>query len=225
MPGKSREKLRILDKADGLPSDVEAIAPDKRERIRVAMLDVLLGLASDAKLKLTRRAVRERAKVDMRQVSPVMRAFEDGAMPHLGHSWGGTPAAAGDSSADDDQDDVFAKRQALADLILSASTDEERERVAHEIAAAVVLGVLSTDEARALKQQLGEGRQSAKAQREAGTTEDPERMVLAGPEAYQIVRLWQGLTDEAAKRRVLEVLTNVSKDRNCPPANLAVLGS
>lgn len=192
------------------PKGVDAIKPEVRERIRLAILDLRME-GED----VTQRAVRERAKVDQRSNAKAVKAYKDGRMPDVRYPWAGSWAPIGDSTqvpeADRDESSDRSAIAGLAEQIRSAETDDDRAQIQQEACALALEGSLEKWQAEVIEKTLKEARQSAKAHRDAGGDEDVGSLLLANEEVYELVRVYEGLVSPDRRARVLELLVELAQ--------------
>jgi hypothetical protein len=157
------------------------------------MLTLMIEHAKSDKRLLGQAKVRELAKMSLARVGPVVAAYRGGEMPDICHSW--------DDIVLQDKEDP---RAVLAEGIMAAESDEERERVAHDMARLIALGKLGADDAKEIRAALAEARQSAKAKRDQ-PVEDPERVYLVSPDGALLIKAFERICGEDRRDKVLQL--------------------
>lgn len=165
------------------------------------MLTLLIEAGKSQKKVIGHARVREVAKMSLARVGPVVTAWKAGEMPDIMHSW------------DDDAlvEEEAGPRELLGELIASAQTDEERERVAHEMARLIALSKLSPDDAKEIRASLAEARHSAKNARDQ-PTEDPEKVYLVSPDGALLIRAFERICGDARREKILTLAQGMLKE-------------
>ena len=196
-----------------VPPDVIRIPEDARERIRLAILQ--LKLAGEG---VTQTRVRAAAKVDMRRVGPVVKAFKLGRLPALGGSWTDVglglskdSTQSGGGGRDESGAEVTGVRVEIADLISAAETDEDRGRVFHLIAEAIARKGVSVAEAKALGEVLDRARMAGREHR-ATPQDDPERVLLISRDGATLLQGYERIVSEERRARVLELVAELVEE-------------
>lgn len=136
--------------------------------------------------RVTGRRIRTEGKVDQHTAVLVARHHKAGTL-----AWPAEPEPDTDVAA-------------LAAAIRCAHTDAERERIHHDAAALAVEGKIAKWQLECLQRALSEARQSAKASRDVGGDEDPETGLMAGPDAYLLVRGYEALICDKRRAAVVD---------------------
>lgn len=180
----------------------ENITNEVREKVRRAV-----AMIERRGESVSNRSVRPLAGVDTKVCATLLRLYKKGDLPDPGTEKGGVGAwrsASRSSSEGDDED----RRSCYAAALRAATTDEERGRLQHELAALTSEGVFTSAEAQAIRQALAGAMGHDKAAREAPDEEARRQRVVAGPEAYALVRAFEGIVSDERRERVLRFVAS-----------------
>lgn len=195
-----------------IPPEVLAVPQGTRERVRAE----LLRRAKTGEPN-TNRAIREAvAPAQSSHVALLLRLVAAGELS-VGAPWvvhaakrkpgrppkAKRPGKPAPSSATDEEDEAE-DPEALAAAILAARSHDDLQALAQRIAAAVASATMEPRAANALSTLLKEARsnqmQVVKAQPDVV---DPDRTLLAGPEAYELVEAFEGIVSDERREAVL----------------------
>lgn len=203
----------------------ESVPPQQREDVRSAIAGIQAARASGkSRVRVSTRSVRERSRGKQIHVVNLVRLYKAGLAPDvtdrgswLGQLDGSRPAsvrvpaqapepvdaAQGEAQEPGAELDPLDPLEALVERIRGLATKAEAAEVMREAAALGALGILSKDRAAAVKQLMTEARQYLKDDRE-DPTDAVSRTFFAGPEAVDLIRLFEGIVDDSRRAAVLE---------------------
>lgn len=174
----------------------DSITNETREKVRRAVATLERRGES-----VSNRSVRPLAAVDSKPVAYLLREYKAGRLPSPGAVKSGEGAWGAGLVASDDGEG--GEREAFAAAVRAATTDEERSRLQHELAALGALGVFAHSEVQAIRQALAGAMGHDKAARDAPDEEAKLQRVLAGREAYALVRAFEGIVSDDRRERIL----------------------
>ena len=156
---------------------------------------------------VSNRTVRPLAGVNAKHVAALVRLYKKDALPDVGTPDGGVGYWAG-RSAGGGTSSEGCPRQAFASAVRAAGSDEERSRLQHELTALTAEGVFTASETQAMRQTLAGAMGHDKAAREAPDEEAKQQRVFAGPEAYALVRVFDGIVSAERRERILRFVAS-----------------
>lgn len=199
------------------PQDAAAIPGEDRERIRLAILEQVLG-DGDHAARVSVDRTREIAKIDQRKAGKVVRAWKAGKSPDLRVSWDDpilaarsalssvtatapTGESAGGPPAQDD----------LARLARDAVTHEHRDAVLRELAARALEGRIKPTDADKIRALLGEMRLQDKDRRTV-PQEDPERVYLLSRDGARLVSAFERIVSDERRAKALAAVADLLEE-------------
>lgn len=194
----------------GVPPEATKYKPENRERCRRVLVGTLeAALRNDKKVISVEKLVDAGAR-DRNATTTLLRLWRSGVLT-VADSWGDEgPTAKGAAKPDDADED----RARLMERIRAASSDRDREEIAHELAALVAGQAVAPDEAAQIRAALAEARNAAEKKRAVEPAPEVERAVLAGPEAYDLIAAYEGIVSDQRRAEVLRyVLAQLEVDK------------
>lgn len=201
----------------GWPPDVAEVPGEDRERIRLAILEQVLG-DEDHRGRVNVARTRELAKIDGRKATKVVGAWKKGKAPDLRVSWDdpipatrsapssvtATPPPGESTGAPPASDD-------LAQLARDAVTHEHRDAVLRELAARALEGRIKPTDADKIRALLGEMRLQDKDRRTV-PQEDPERVYLLSRDGARLVSAFERIVSDERRAKALAAVADLLEE-------------
>lgn len=199
------------------PAEVAEVPGEGRERIRLAILEQILGDA-DHRGKVTVERTRELAKIDGRKATKVVGAWKKGKSPDVRVSWddpiaGRQSAAPAPTAAPagGQSEDGGGGLDELADLAAAATTHERRDEVLRRLAGASLRGAIKPVDADKIRALLGEMRLQDKDRRTV-PQEDPERIYLLSQDGARLVSAFERIVSNDRRAKALAAVADLLEE-------------